>query len=706
MATALNQSKGARVGCDIGGTFTDIVLAMPDGRLFVNKTSTTPDSLGRAIVQGLQSLIDQAGIRPEDITEIVHGTTTASNTILQKVGANTGVLTTEGFRDVLEIGRIRTPTMFDLAWKKPQPLATRRWRRGIRERIAADGSVVTALDVNQLVEETGELVAEGVNAIAICFLNSYINPAHELQAKTVLQKRFPGVLFSVSCEVLPEIKEYERTSTTVVNAYILPSMRTYLARLREDLQSMGIEASLQVMASNGGMMGIGAASDKPVFAVASGPAGGVAGAARLGALGGNDDMIVFDMGGTTAKAAIVVKGQPSLTNEYEFRDGISAPSRFVKGGGYVLKVPAIDIAEVGAGGGSIAWIDAGGLLCVGPESAGAAPGPACYGKGNDRPTVTDANMALGYLNPQALAGGSLPVDPELSARAIDRHVGGPLKMDTLAAAHGIRHLANVSMARAIRAVTVERGLDPRDMSMIAFGGGGPLHAVAVARILGIRRVLAPIMAGVFCSAGMLSADAEHNFVKAVLRPLDACAHADLARILSTLDDQGYTVLSGEGYSGSAARVSHYADVRYLGQSSELTVPLRSAAVDGEVLAQLAADFNALYQQTFGYSSEEPLELVNLRVSAHGTSPHRLDFGQCRVDTSALQGMEGERQVSFAPGEAPRTTRVMPRAGVGAARIAGPLVIESYDTTIVVPPGCFAHADAIGNIIIDIEEASA
>ncbi|SIR51691.1 hydantoinase/oxoprolinase family protein [Pseudacidovorax sp. RU35E] len=706
MATALNQSKGARVGCDIGGTFTDIVLAMPDGRLFVNKTSTTPDSLGRAIVQGLQSLIDQAGIRPEDITEIVHGTTTASNTILQKVGANTGVLTTEGFRDVLEIGRIRTPTMFDLAWKKPQPLATRRWRRGIRERIAADGSVVTALDVNQLVEETGELVAEGVNAIAICFLNSYINPAHELLAKTVLQKRFPGVLFSVSCEVLPEIKEYERTSTTVVNAYILPAMRTYLARLREDLQAMGIQASLQVMASNGGMMGIGAASDKPVFAVASGPAGGVAGAARIGALGGNDDMIVFDMGGTTAKAAIVVKGQPSLTNEYEFRDGISAPSRFVKGGGYVLKVPAIDIAEVGAGGGSIAWIDAGGLLCVGPESAGAAPGPACYGKGNDRPTVTDANMALGYLNPQALAGGSLPVEPALSARAIDRHVGGPLKMDTLAAAHGIRHLANVSMARAIRAVTVERGLDPRDMSMIAFGGGGPLHAVAVARILGIRRVLAPIMAGVFCSAGMLSADAEHNFVKAVLRPLDACVHGDLARILGTLDDQGYTVLSGEGYRGSAARVSHYADVRYLGQSSELTVPLRSAAVDGEVLAQLAADFNALYQQTFGYSSEEPLELVNLRVSAHGTSPHRLDFGQCRVDTSALQGTEGKRQVSFAPGEAPRTTRVMPRAGVGTERIAGPLVIESYDTTIVVPPGCFAHADAIGNIIIDIEEASA
>lgn len=704
MAHAPNQFKGARVGCDIGGTFTDIVLAMPDGRLFVNKTSTTPDSLGRAIIQGLGALIAQAGIAPQDITEIVHGTTTASNTILQKVGANTGVLTTEGFRDVLEIGRIRTPTMFDLAWQKPQPLATRRWRRGIRERIAADGSIVMPLDVAQLLEEAGMLIEEGVNAIAICFLNSYINPAHELRAKAALLQRFPDVLVSASCEVLPEIKEYERTSTTVVNAYILPAMRTYLARLREDLQAMGIKASLQVMASNGGMMGIAAASEKPVFAVASGPAGGVTGAARIGALGNQGDMIVFDMGGTTAKASIVVNGQPSLTNEYEFRDGISAPSRFVKGGGYVLKVPAIDIAEVGAGGGSIAWIDAGGLLCVGPESAGASPGPACYGKGNERPTVTDANMVLGYLNPRALAGGSLPVDPALSAQAIARHVGDPLQLELLAAAHGICHLANVNMARAIRAVTVERGLDPRDMTMIAFGGGGPLHAVAVARLLGIRRVIAPIMAGVFCSAGMLSADAEHNFVKAVLRPMADCAHDDLTHALAELQDQGYAVLAAEGYSNEAAQVFHLADVRFLGQSSELTVPLRGTQINASVLTQLAVDFRALYQKTFGYSSDEPLELVNLRVSARGSSPHRLDFGQCRVDYRALQGTAGQRRVSFAPGEASQETPVMPRADVGQARLSGPLIIESYDTTVVVPPHCFVHADAIGNIIIDIQEA--
>ena len=695
--------KSVRVGCDIGGTFTDIVLALPDGRLFVNKTSTTPRNLGEAIVSGIAALIAQSGVSPGDITEIVHGTTTASNTILQKVGARTGVLTTEGFRDVLEIGRIRTPTMFDLAWKKPEPLAPRRWRRGIRERMGAQGQVITPLDTAHLLGETQALVDEGVTSVAICFLNSYINPAHELAAKALLDAHFPELLLSVSCEVLPEIKEYERTSTTVVNAYILPAMRTYLTRLRDDLTRMGITASLQVMASNGGMMGIASASDKPVFAVASGPAGGVAGAVEIGALGGDQDLIVFDMGGTTAKASIIANGQPSLTNESEFRDGISAPSRFVKGGGYVLKVPAIDIAEVGAGGGSIAWIDAGGLLCVGPESAGALPGPACYGNGNDRPTVTDANMVLGYLNPKALAGGSLPVSPDLSAAALASHVGEPLKLDLLAAAHGVRQVANVNMARAIRAVTVERGRDPREMSMIAFGGGGPLHAVAVARLLGIRRVIAPIMAGVFCSAGMLSADAEHNFVKAVLLPFADCAPSELSAIANAIADKGYTVLASEGYAPEDITSVLAADLRYVGQSSELTVPLKSSRFDEQTLAQLAIDFQAMYHQTFGYSSDEPLELVNVRVAARGRSRHRLDFAKCKVDVTALQGETATRMVSFDAGDQSVLTRVIPRALVSRNVEQGPLVIESYDTTIVVPPHCSVSADAIGNIIIDLLE---
>lgn len=695
--------NGVRVGCDIGGTFTDIVLEMPDGRLYVNKTSTTPDNLGEAIVQGLGRLIEQAGIAASDIVEIVHGTTTASNTILQKVGAKTGVITTEGFRDILEIGRIRTPTMFDLAWSKPEPLAPRRWRRGVKERIDARGQVVTPLDEAQLLSEARVLVDEGVQALAVCFLNSYINPAHEQRAKSLLREHFPNLSLSISSDVLPEIKEYERTSTSVVNAYILPAMMTYLSRLKDDLRAMGVKASLQVMASNGGMMGIASASEKPVFAVASGPAGGVAGAVRIGAVTNDPDLIVFDMGGTTAKASIISAGQASLTNEYEFRDGISAPSRFVKGGGYVLKVPAIDIAEVGAGGGSIAGLDAGGLLCVGPESAGAAPGPACYGKGNLKPTVTDANMVLGYLNQSALAGGSLPVDPALSRKAIERHVGAPLKLDLLEAAHGIRQVANVSMARAIRAVTVERGRDPREMSMIAFGGGGPLHAVAVARLLGIRRVVAPVMAGVFCSAGMLCADAEHHFVKALLKPLADCQPNELDSAAAALVDKGSSVLAVEGYQAEQVQTTVSIDVRYLGQSSELNVVLDAGRITAEALKKLSADFQVLYHQTFGYSSDEPLELVNVRVTARGRSAQRLDFARCTVDQSALRGHAETRNVSFSPKSAPVATTVIPRGAMNAEERHGPLIIESYDTTIVVPPGCRARADSVGNIIIEIEE---
>lgn len=705
MSSMVKANRGVRVGCDIGGTFTDIVLAMPDGRLYVNKTSSTPQNLGLAIVQGLGQLIDQAGISPGDITEIVHGTTTASNTILQKVGALTGVLTTEGFRDVLEIGRIRTPTMFDLTWQKPVPLAPRRYRRGINERIGADGIVVSPLDRSEVKAVVQEMVDEGVESIAICFLNSYTNPSHELMAKEVIEEFFPHLLLSVSCEVLPEIKEYERTSTTVVNAYILPAMRTYLARLKVDLERIGVNAALQIMASNGGMMGIASATEKPVFAVASGPAGGVAGAAKIGMTSEEKELIVFDMGGTTAKASIILDGQPSLTSEYEFRDGISAPSRFIKGGGYVLKVPAIDIAEVGAGGGSLAWIDAGGLLCVGPESAGADPGPACYDRGNDRPTVTDANMILGYLNTQALAGGSLKVNPEKSQLAVQVHVGDPLGLDTFAAAHGIRQVANVNMARAIRAVTVERGRDPRDMTMIAFGGGGPLHAVDVAKLLGIKRVIAPVMAGVFCSVGMLTADAEHHFVKAVLQELDTSDSSFVEQAVNELLSQGNAVLASEGYTGAMVDASVSVDLRYVGQSSELTVPLTGQFGAQETMARLREDFATLYDNTFGYSSDEPLELVNVRVMVSGRSAQRLEFSGIKVDASALAGLSGTRKVSFDPDSPPRDTPIIPRSAMNATPRTGPVIIESYDTTIIVPPDAAAWADSVGNIVIDIKSES-
>jgi len=690
------EHSGVRIGVDVGGTFTDVVMALPDGRLHVNKTSTTPADPGEGVIAGIAAVLAQAGIAADAVAEVVHGTTVASNTILQKAGARTGLLTTRGFRDVLEIGRIRTPGMFDMRWRKPEPLVPRRWRLEAHERIGASGAVVQPLDEDSVRAAAAMFVNEGLEAVAICFLNSYCNPAHERRAAAILAEAAPGLLLTASCDVLPEIKEYERTSTAVVNAYLLPNMRVYLSRLQERLAGLGIAAPVQVMASNGGMIGLDTARMRPVFAVGSGPAGGVAGAARLGEATGARDLIVFDMGGTTAKASIIQDGQPSLVTEYEFRDGISSPSRFTKGGGYMLKVPAVDIAEVGSGGGSIARIDAGGLLVVGPESAGGDPGPACYGRGNALPTVTDANMVLGLLNPRALAGGSLKVDPELSRRAIAEHVAGPLGLPVEAAAHGIRQVANANMARALRAVTVERGLDPRDMTLMVFGGGGPLHAVDVARLLGIRSVLVSPVAGVFAAAGMLSADCVQDFVRPVMLPLAGAAPAAIAETLAAMGQDGRAALAAEGYDPAAVVLRFAVDLRFLGQSSQLTVPF-APPFDAAALGEA---FGALYAETFGHRPDEAKELVNLRLAAVGTGT-RLRFETLTLDARALAGAEGSREVSFLRNGAKLPTRLLPRDAVGATPIAGPAIIESYDTTIVVPPGCSAVAAVAGCIAITI-----
>ncbi len=410
------------------------------------------------------------------------------------------------------------------------------------------------------------------------------------------------------------------------------------------------------------------------------------------------------MGGTTAKAAIVERGALQTVTEYEFRDGISTPSRFVKGAGYMLKVPAIDIAEVGSGGGSIARIDAGGLLVVGPESAGGDPGPACYGRGTDQPTVTDANMVLGFLNPHALAGGSLAVDATLSQRAVEKHIAGPLQLSVEDAAHGIRQVANVNMARAIRAVTVERGKDPREMALIAFGGGGPLHAIDVARLLGIRRILISPVSGVFSAAGMLAAEAVHEFVRPLLMPLAAVVPDAVRSAMAAMGAQGHAALAGEGYDKAAVQLCYAADMRYLGQSSQLTVQMPSGCYDA---AALHAEFEKLYFETFGYAAKgEPVELVNLRLSAIGKAASRLHFDRLDLDARALAGDSGERLVSFNR-RAPRVkTRLVPRAMLERGPVAGPAIIESYDTTIAVPPGCSARAAGAGCVALEMEHVDA
>jgi len=701
----MSSSSGLRVGVDVGGTFTDIVLRLPGGALRVSKVSSTPDDPGQAVVSGLAALLRDAKASPRDVVEIVHGTTVASNTILQKSGAVTGLLTTRGFRDVLEIGRVRTPDLYDLTWEKPAPLVPRRLRLEVDERIAADGSVVRALDEAGVVSATAQLVRAGVRVIAICFINSYVNDAHERAAEALVRRTAPGVDVTASYAVLPEIKEYERTSTTVVNGYLLPVMRRYLANLATNLRTIGVEAPLLVVASNGGVVGARQAGERPAFAVGSGPAAGVTGAARLGEAIAARQLIVFDMGGTTAKGSLIEHGAPALTTEYEFREGISTSSRFIKAGGYMLKVPAIDVAEVGTGAGSIAWIDEGGLLRVGPQSAGARPGPACYGIGGTRPTITDANVVLGYLNPAYLAGGSLALSADLAREAIARAVGTPLGLSLIEAALGIRDVANASMARAIRAVTIERGRDPRDFTLVAFGGSGPVHACDVAAALEIRRVLVPVSPGVFTAVGMLASDVQHHFVRAAGGAL--AEEATLARgrqALEALTHEAFATLLDEGYPRERVRIEALADVRYAGQASELVVAIPGGTLDAAGRDGLAAGFDREYAVTYGYASDEPRELVNVRVVATGLHPQRLDFRD--VTVVGEPGAAGRRRaVHFTRGAGATDTPVVDRAAVPGTPIPGPLIVEEYDATVVVPPGARVQRDRSGHLAIELSARS-
>ena len=474
-----------RVGVDIGGTFTDIVVLRPDGRLDKLKVPSTPADYSQAIIDGVRAYCDEHDLAPADIAEFVHATTVATNAILERKGARTALLTTEGFRDVLELRRIRIPLSYDLDWEKPVPLVERALRFEVKERLDATGNVLTALDPATLEPVLAQLKAADVQAVAVCFLHSYRNAAHESVVGDIVRRHLPQVLVSLSCEVLPEMLEFERTSTTVVNAYIAPLITHYLQALRAKLAAGNVRAPLLVMQSNGGLISAVSAMRRPVTIIESGPAAGVVAAARLARECGYPNVITFDMGGTTTKASIVERGEMLRAHEYEVGSAVSVSSRLVRGSGYLIRIPVIDVSEVGAGGGSISRLDSGGALRVGPRSAGAVPGPACYGQGNNEPTVTDANMVLGYLVADSLAGGSLKVDRGLALTAIET-IAGPAGMTALDAAFGIHTVANSNMVRAIKSVSVERGRDPAEFVMMAFGGAGPIHAAGVAEELGVR----------------------------------------------------------------------------------------------------------------------------------------------------------------------------------------------------------------------------
>lgn len=691
------MTRSARLSVDIGGTFTDLVLLRSDGATFSAKVSSTPEAPEDALVSGMLEVLAAAELSPGALTEVLHGTTVGSNTLLQKLGARCGLITTRGFRDVLEIGRLRTPGMFDLTWDKPEPLVTRRYRLEATERVRADGSVMTPLDIEDVLAAGRFFATEGIESVAICFLNSYKNPIHERQAVAAFTAAFPEIAVTASVDVLPEAGEYERTSTTAVNAYVLPPLRGYLTRLEQKLRAHGVTAPLLIGNSNGGLSSAGVAQQKPVFFISSGRSSGAVGAERLGAATAEANLVAFDMGGTTASAALIHRGVLARTHEYEFRAGMSVPSRFIKAGGYMMRVPTVDVAEVGNGAGSIAAIDPAGLLTVGPRSAGAAPGPVCYGRGGTQPTVTDANVVLGFL-PSQLAGGTLRLDVAVARAAIARDLAKPLGLSVEAAAFGIREVANANMVRAIRAVTVERGLDPRDLTLLAFGGSGPVHACDLARTLGISRVLFPPAPGVFTAMGMLAGTVEHHELRALQGRLDRIDAARVGYLAVEMQHAAEAALTAQGYDRASISFSHEIDLRLDGQEAALSI-----AFERFDPAALRPAFIAAYRDTYGYTPTDAVEAVALRLHAHARHSEPLDFRTLKPAASADGGrIASRRDVRFGR-DCPTYTLVMRRELVTSA-IEGPLIIEGADTTIVIPPGARVEPNATGSLVATLEPA--
>ncbi|MFT7575167.1 MAG: N-methylhydantoinase A [Alphaproteobacteria bacterium] len=690
-----------RVGVDIGGTFTDIVLLGDDGTLHTKKIPSSTGDYATAIVDGLADVFAGTGLTGTGIDEIRHGTTVASNAILEGKGARVGLITTAGFRDVLELRTLRMPRLYDMAWQKPPPLVERYLRRTVKERIRASGEIETPLDMDDARAQVRALVDEKVEAIAVCLINAFTNPAHELMIKAAIEEIAPDLINCISYEVLPEIKEYERTSTTVINAYVMPIVATYLKALRVGLDNADTPAPLLLMQSNGGLTTDRAAADRPINIIESGPAGGVIGAQAIANTKNLDKIITFDMGGTTAKASMVENGSVMRAQEYAVGAGIMIGSRLLSGAGYTLKVPAIDLAEVGAGGGSLVQIDGGGAMQVGPHSAGAIPGPVCYGNGGETVTVTDANIVLGILNPQHLVGGALKLDAERARTAFKAQVAEPLKLSLEDAAHGAFRIAASNMIRAIRAVSSERGRDPREFTLFAFGGNGPLFACEMAATLGMQRVVVPPSPGLFSSFGLLYADLEHHYSRTLRRVTSEADPAEIEAAWAKLEAQARSQLAADGLGPDAMHVRRSVALHYKGQSFDLVVQAPDGPIDAAYLEGLAEAFGAEHERMYGHRAgpEEPVELVSIQALGIGMR----DTGGVpdRVIPSRPEPEPGPpRKVYFGREHGWHETPILRRSDLSSAQ-TGPCIIEEYDATCVVPPAATATLDAGGNIVIQL-----
>jgi N-methylhydantoinase A len=678
------------VGTDIGGTFTDLVGCI-DGKIVTSKTSTVPADP----TEGVATSLRLAGCDMKSLSEVLHGSTIAINTVLERKGARTALITTRGFRDVYAIGRGNRIEAFNLFFHRPKPLIEREFRYEIDERINAAGEVLTPLDTGALETILDDFRANGIQAVAVCLLHAYANPDHERRVGEILRKARPDLFVTLSHEILREYREYERTSTTALNAFIGPRVKAYLGKLESHLRGADFGGKVHIMRSNGGVMSINLAQGQPVSMMESGPVAGMIGAGRLASLLGYDRCIGFDMGGTTAKSSLITNGAPAIEDGYVIGDHAS---------GQPMQLPVVDIVEVGAGGGSIAWIDEGGGAHVGPQSAGADPGPACYGKGNADPVVTDANLVLGRINPRRFLDGGMPLDVEAARRAIREKIAGPLGLSVEQAALGIVRIADSAMSLSVRAVSVNKGVDPRDTAMIAFGGGGPLHAGSIAREIFIPTVIVPKLPGTFSALGMLMASWRQDFVRTLIGRLGSLDVATVRTVYEELDEAGRAQLAADGIAPAAARFEFFADLRYVGQEHAIPIPISRPddLTDGH--AGLKAAFDVEHDQRYGQSApDESMEVVNLRLIVTSDRADTLAERWLSEPWQAEAARDDTtRPVIFDDAAMPLDARIVWRPALRPGDVVeGPAVIEEQNSTTLVAPGDHVTVADTGHLIIRI-----
>ncbi|MFT5132377.1 MAG: N-methylhydantoinase A [Gammaproteobacteria bacterium] len=690
---------------DVGGTFTDMVLLdEASGQFTVSKELTSTIEPAIAVTAGLKTLTRQSNIRPHDITNAVRGATTLiTNCLLERSGDKTALITTSGFRDILEIGKEWRYDIYDLFLKMPEPLVPRQLRKGVSERIDHNGDIVQALDLDELKDIVKFFENENVKSIAICFLHSYKNPVHERKARDIVREMLPNVEVCISSEVIPEIREFERCSTAVANAYVLPVARKHFANLRRMLQESGVSARTFIMHSAGGVLTTERAEEIPIRMVESGPAAGVMAGLFYGKAMGISDLVTFDMGGTTCKVALISNDKAHVVNEFE----VARVARFKKGSGLPLKIPVLNMVEIGAGGGSIAHIDELGLLKVGPASAGADPGPACYGKDGNDPTVTDADLLLGYLNPDYFLGGNMSLRKDLASNTIQT-LAEQLGLSVIETAASINMLVNENMANAARVHLAEEGKDCRRYALLAFGGAGPVHAVDVARRIGISKVISPRAAGVLSAVGLLATPVAFDFVRTFATSLHTLDWTELKAINAELQVEAAELLRDAGVDTGDVEFSRSADMRYQGQGYEITVSIPANILDDESAVGFREAFNDRYNELYNrrVASDLAMEVVNWRLAAKGKpAPLKLFAAEKKSDKKA-DARKGSRSVYFPSQQAYFDADVYEHDLLTPGQqIAGPAIVEQKESTVVVGPGDKISVDAYLNLIIDLAERS-